>query len=93
MDIEPGALGEREFDDLFGELDPLPVFVLAGGGRRIDVAFEAGYPFAQVYAPAGQELICFEPMTAPTNSLVSGDRLTLVAPGDSYVARFRIGVG
>ena len=26
-------------------------FVLQGGGRRIEVAFEAGYPYAQVFAP------------------------------------------
>ena len=26
-------------------------FVLAGGGRRIEVAFESGYPYAQVFAP------------------------------------------
>ena len=87
-----GALGEREFDDLFDELDDPAQFTLAGGGRRLSLRFEEGYPFAQVYAPAGQDFICFEPMTAPTNALVSGDRLAGVAPGEEYLARLRIAV-
>ncbi len=46
-----GPLGERTFDDGF-TLDALRgPFVLSGGGRRIEVAFEAGYPYAQVFAP------------------------------------------
>ena len=40
----------------------------------------------------GEDYICFEPMTAPTNALVSGDRLQLVAPGEEYIARFSISV-
>jgi hypothetical protein len=31
-------------------------------------------------------------MTAPTNALVSGERLQLVAPSEEYVARFSISV-
>lgn len=87
-----GTLDEREFDDLFDELDDPPEFTLAGGGRRLSLRFDEGYPFAQVYAPADQELICFEPMTAPTNALVSGARLRTVSPGADYVARFSIAV-
>jgi aldose 1-epimerase len=81
---------QEEYDDLFTDIDG--PFVLEGGGRRVTVAFEEGYPWAQVYAPAGGEFICFEPMTAPTNALVSGDGLTRVEPGASYSARFTISV-
>ena len=49
------------------------MFALEGGGRRIEVEFEAGYPVAQVYAPPGEDYVCFEPMTAPIDALVSGD--------------------
>lgn len=87
-----GRLGERDFDDLFVELCHPPVFMARGGGRRLEVRFEAGYPVAQVYAPPGEEFVCFEPMTAPTNALVTGERLQLVAPGDAYAARFSITV-
>ena len=87
-----GPLGERTFDDGYVELEPDPVFALEGGGRRIEVAFDAGYPCAQVYAPEGDDLICFEPMTAPTNALISGDRLPVVEPGESFRAVFSIRV-
>jgi hypothetical protein len=31
-------------------------------------------------------------MTAPTNALVTGDRLQIVPPGELYLARFSISV-
>jgi galactose mutarotase-like enzyme len=37
-------------------------------------------------------VIAFEPMTAPTNALVSGRDLTLLEPGESYEATFSITV-
>jgi galactose mutarotase-like enzyme len=85
-------LGDEEYDDLFPELEEPPVFALEGGGRRIELAFEAGYPVAQVYAPPDQDFICFEPMTAPTNALASGDGLRHAAPGETFTARFAIAV-
>jgi galactose mutarotase-like enzyme len=36
--------------------------------------------------------MCFEPMTAPPNALHSGDRLSLVPPGERYTATFSITV-
>jgi hypothetical protein len=36
------------------------------------VRFEQGYPAAQVFAPAGETVICFEPMAAPTDALRRG---------------------
>ena len=71
-------------------LDTPAVFALEGGGRRIEVEFEAGYPLAQVYAPPGEDYVCFEPMTAPTNALVSGVGLRRVAPGESVTTRFAL---
>jgi aldose 1-epimerase len=90
-DVAAGQLGERVFDDMFDQLADPAEFVLAGGGHRITVRFDTGYPVAQVYAPADQDVICFEPMTAPTNALVSdGPALTLVKPGGEYTARFSV---
>ena len=51
-----------------------------------------GYTHAQAFAPAGQDLICFEPMTAPANALISHDGLRLAAPGEPFHAAFRITV-
>jgi aldose 1-epimerase len=87
-----GPLGDREFDDGYCDLEPPPTFALDGGGRRIEVRFGGGYPYAQVYAPAGQELICFEPMTAPTNALVSGWDLPIAQPGGRFSADFELRV-
>jgi galactose mutarotase-like enzyme len=93
VDVMAGPLGNRVFDDMFDELADRPEFVLAGGGHRIAVRFEAGYPVAQIYAPPDQDVICFEPMTAPTNALVTGGpALARVEPGDEYTARFSITV-
>ncbi len=85
-----GPLGDRLFDDGF-TLDELRgPFVLAGGGRRIEVAFEAGYPYAQIFAPAIADVICFEPMTAPADALRHAP--AAVAPGESFTARFSVSV-
>lgn len=87
--IPPAPLGDRTFDDAYTGIGG--DFVLRGGGRRIAVTFESGYPYAQVYAPEGEPLICFEPMTAATNALVAGTAQTLDA-GGSFAAAFRIEV-
>jgi aldose 1-epimerase len=91
-EVEGGPLGSRTFDDEFGAPDGGAPFVLEGGGRRIEVSFGDGYPYSQVYAPDDDDVIAFEPMTAPTNALVSGLGLTLLEPGKSYQASFSITV-
>ncbi len=54
--VEPfhGEIGDRTWDDCFDDLVPGEPFAVAGGGRRIEVAFGEGYPVAQVFAPPGQ---------------------------------------
>ena len=88
-----GPLGDRAFDDLYPARDDPAGFVLTGGGRRLTVRFDAGYPCAQIFAPPGEAVICFEPMTAPTNALVSGDGLVVVPAGGTFSAAFSIEVG
>ena len=85
-----GPLGTRTFDDGFTLAPDAGPFVLAGGGRRIEVAFERGYPYAQVFAPAISDVICFEPMTAPADALRHSPGA--VAPGESFSARFSVSV-
>jgi galactose mutarotase-like enzyme len=92
FETPPNPLGDRAFDDLFVELAHPPEFRLRGGGRSVEVRFEQGYPVAQVYAPAEGDFICFEPMTAPTNALVTGERLHVVPRRGMYSARFAVAV-
>jgi aldose 1-epimerase len=89
--IGDGPLGERTFDDGYTSAQGEP-FTLAGGGREIRLTFVHGYPFAQLYAPDDDDVVAFEPMTAPTNALVSGSDLTVVEAGDSYEAAFELTV-
>jgi galactose mutarotase-like enzyme len=60
------------------------------GTRRIAVEFEHGYAYAQVFAPPGRTLVCFEPMTAPVDALRTHDGLRLVEPGERESAAFAL---
>jgi aldose 1-epimerase len=88
-----GELGDRAFDDAYLAPEAGAPFVLEGGGRRIELAFGDGYPFAQVFAPPDDDVIAFEPMTAPANALVAGGpELRVIEPGRSAAAAFSITV-
>jgi aldose 1-epimerase len=91
--VNSGPLGTRTFDDEYvAPADAVP-FVLVGDHRRIELSVGPGYRFAQVYAPADDDVVAFEPMTAPTNALVAGGPdLPLVEPGGRYEAVFSITV-
>jgi galactose mutarotase-like enzyme len=91
--VEPGPLGQRTFDDGYTAPRAGEPFVLSGGGRRLEVSFDAGYPFAQVFAPSVEDVVAYEPMTAPTNALVAGGPgRTVLAPGAEHVAAFTVAV-
>lgn len=86
-----GPLGARSWDDGYVGLGDPPQFRLAGEGLAVDVVLEAGYPYAQLYAPPESPFICFEPMTAATSALTrGGSGLPLVAPGREFTASFSI---
>jgi len=84
-------LGERTFDDGFDEVPQGGTFALSGGGRRIEVIFGSGYPAAQIFAPANDDVVGIEPMTAPTNALRKGGYRVAV-PGRPASATFTIRV-
>jgi galactose mutarotase-like enzyme len=90
---EQFTLGDRTFDDGYDQVAAGSEFVVAGGGRSITVRFDQGFPAAQIFAPSADPVICFEPMAAPTNALVSGDQLRFAEPGAPAVATFSITVG
>lgn len=91
VELGAGPLGARTFDDAFAAPPGGAPFALGGGGRRIELRLEEGYRFSQVYAPADDDVIAFEPMTAPANALVGGGpELPWVEPGAAFTARFSI---
>lgn len=85
------ALGDKTFDDGYDHVPVGAVFAVSGGGRRIEVHFEQGYPAAQIFAPPEEDVVCFEPMTAPTDALRRGGYRS-VRPGESAIAQFSIRV-
>ena len=89
--VADGPLGDRTFDDGFGGAAG-SACALEGGGRRVGVTFLDGYTHAQLFAPPGEDLVAFEPMTAPAGALRTGEGLRHVAPGDVFEAAFRVDV-
>jgi galactose mutarotase-like enzyme len=84
-------LGDNTFDDAYDQVDDGAVFAVSGGGRRLEVHFEQGYPATQIFAPHGEDVVCFEPMTAPTDALSRGGYRS-ARPGEPVVAVFSIRV-
>jgi len=64
---------------------------VSGGRRRLEVHFDRGYPAAQIFAPLAEDVVCFEPMTAPTDALSRGG-YRCARPGHPAVAEFSIRV-
>jgi aldose 1-epimerase len=91
--VESGRLGSRSFDDAFVAPADEEPFVLSGGERRLELRMGDGYPFAQIYAPSDLDAVAFEPMTAPTNALLSGEDLRKLPAGESFTATFTLAVG
>jgi aldose 1-epimerase len=92
LPAERFELDAREYDDGFDALSEPARFAVTAAGRRIELTFLCGYPCAQVFAPAGGQFICFEPMTAPANALRSGEGLRLLAAGERFTASFVVAV-
>jgi len=96
---DPYPLKGAVLDDVFANLvrdpDGRARFRVEGGGRRITVTYGPKYTVATVYAPAGHDYICFEPMSAITNAFnlahagVYGE-LQSVAPGEIWRESFRV---
>jgi aldose 1-epimerase len=91
-------LAEAPLDDVFTDLirepDGTAVFRVEGERQAISVAYGPKYPIAVVYAPAGRDFICFEPMAAVTNAFnLAHDGLCEVQsipPGGRWREIFRI---
>lgn len=91
---QPGKsepLGDKAFDDAYDEVSDGAIFAVSGGGRRLEVRFDHGYPATQIFAPTAEDVVCFEPMTAPTDALRRGG-YRCARPGRPAVTQFSIRV-
>ena len=92
---DPTPLAGRQFDDVFGGVDPAGEFVLEAEGRKISVRFGPKFPIAIVYAPPSPDVVCFEPMTGLTDGFNLAHagvfkNLQSIAPGESWTESFWI---
>ena len=69
---DPHLLQDGPLDDVFSDLirgtDGRARFRVQGREQSITVSYGPKYPVAVVFAPPGQNFICFEPMTAVTDA-------------------------
>ena len=90
-----GQFLDDVFDSLVRDADGFARFWVQGKQERITVEYGPKYPVAVVYAPAGRNFICFEPMTGPTNAFNAAHDgwykdLQSIAPGGRWSEVFRI---
>jgi aldose 1-epimerase len=88
------SLKDHRFDDGFTDLVS-GLFSVEGRGKKIEVAFGPRYTVAVVYAPPGQNYICFEPMSIITNGVNLAYEgkyagLQTVPAGGQWLESFRI---
>jgi aldose 1-epimerase len=98
---DPYPVRQRPLDDVFSNLvrdpDGRARFYLEGARQRVTVAYGPKYPVAVVYAPAGRDYVCFEPMAGPTNAFNLAhagqyDTLQSVPPAATWRESFWISV-
>lgn len=96
------SLRDHTFDDGFTDLvrdgNDQAVFSLSAGLKRIEVVYGPKYQVAVVFAPPGQNFVCFEPMAAITDGINLAhagkySALQTVAPGATWSESFFIRSG
>jgi galactose mutarotase-like enzyme len=91
--VEPvpsGPLGSTVLDDVYLGVADGTVASVRAGSRGVDVAYVSGYDVGVVFAPAEFEIICLEPMTAPTDPFSGRFPLRLAQPGETVEAGFEV---
>jgi len=91
------SLSDHHFDDGFTGLksgtDGRTVFYVEGARKKIEVTFGPKYRVAIIYAPPGENFICFEPMSVLTNGINLAHEgkypdLQTIAPGKQWTESF-----
>ena len=90
--IPAGPLGERAYDDVFVNVGDGTSARISGDEATIEVRYVLGYSTAVVFAPTTADVVCFEPMTAPTDPFSGNWPIIKVDSGQEYSAIFEIDV-
>jgi aldose 1-epimerase len=88
--VPAGPLGSSVLDDVYLEVADGTVASVRAGSRGVDVTYVAGYDVGVVFAPAELEIVCLEPMTAPTDPFSGRFPLRLAQPGETVDAVFEV---
>ena len=84
-----GVIGDRVFDDLYRAPDGGWTAAVSTSESTVEIEADESWPWLQVYAPAGSDFVCVEPMLAPTAALSDGHAV-VVEPGSPLEASFTI---
>lgn len=82
--------GGVTYDSLFADVADGTVAWVEGGGRRISVSYDLGYPYAVLFAPPDQDLVAIEPMAGPTDPLAGRFPIRVAGPGESATSVYSI---
>jgi aldose 1-epimerase len=90
-----GLALDHVFGDLIRDASGKATMWVQGTKERIEVAFGPKYKAVVVYAPAGQNFICFEPMVGITNAMNMAQKgtykeLQSIPPGENWQESFWI---
>jgi galactose mutarotase-like enzyme len=93
MDPLPeGPLGERFLDDVFLDVEPGTEVAVGAGDLEVVVRYCEGYDVAVVFAPLDLDVVCIEPMTAPTDPFAGRWPVRAVEPGETATLVFEVEV-
>ena len=81
-------IGKRTYDDHYA-LGADRTFAVSAEGRTLQLRYDEGYSFAQLFVPPGRQIIAIEPMTAEIDAIGRGTAHTC-QPGDTFRAGFTI---
>ena len=90
--LPEGPLGSRFLDDVFLDVAPGAEVAVGAGDLEVVVRYREGYPVAVVFAPLDADVVCIEPMTAPTDPFAGRWPLRAVEPGGSATLVFEVEV-
>ena len=88
--VPVGAIGDLFLDDVFLDVPDGAVATARGGDLAVAFRYVSGYPVGVVFAPLSMDVLCVEPMTAPTDPFSGRFPLRVAEPGETVTAVFEM---